>query len=68
MIKYKINCLELLKNKGLNTNILRQNKILSESCIQYLRSNKIIGISQLDKICKLLEMQPGDIIEYVKEE
>ena len=67
MLVYKFNVLESLKEAGYNTNRLRKDKILSESAIQALRSNKMIGIISLDKVCQLLDMQPGNIIKYVEE-
>lgn len=65
MLKYKINCLECLKEKGYNTYILYKERHISQSSIQKMREGKVIGIIELDKLCKLLEMQPGDIIMYV---
>lgn len=64
-IVYKINILAALKEKGYNTKKLRQDHILSESAAQSLRENKPISFSSLDRICSLLELQPGDIIEYI---
>ena len=68
MLVYKMNVLESLKESGYNTTRLRKDKLLSESAIQYLRDNKIVGSKALNDICKMLNMQPGDIIEYVNDE
>lgn len=65
-LKYKINVLEELKKKGYNTNRLRMEKLLGESTIQKLRNNESISWDNIEKICSLLECQPGDLIEYVK--
>ena len=67
-LKYKINCLLSLKEKGYNTTALRKYKLLGESEIQKLRNNEIIGIHALEKLCELLELQPGDIIEYISDD
>lgn len=64
MFIYKIDVLEELKKAGYNTTRLRREKLLTESAIQDLRNGKIVGIISLEKICALLEMQPGDIIGY----
>lgn len=64
MLKYKIDVLETLKECGYNTNKLRKEKLLSESSIQSLRNNEMIGIKSLDMICTLLDMQPGNIIRH----
>ena len=47
---------------------LRKEKLLGENAIQSLRKNEMIGIIALDKICSLLDMQPGNIIKYVEDE
>ena len=67
MLTYKIDVLETIKENGYNTTRLRKEKLLGENSIQYLRENKMIGSKALDSICKLLDMQPGNIIKYVED-
>lgn len=67
-IKYKINVLAFLKAAGYNTNRLRKEKLLSEGTIQSIREGKIVNAANLAKICKLLDCQPGEIIEYEEEQ
>ena len=67
MIRYKIDILAALKNAGYNTNRLRKEKIIAEASIQSLREGKYISLKNIDKICSLLDCQPADLIEYVKE-
>lgn len=67
MIVYKINVLESLKEAGYTTTRLRKEKLLGENAIQYLRENKMVGTKALDCICKMLDMQPGNIIKYIDE-
>ncbi len=64
-IVYKIDVLKALKEKGYNTNILRKEKITGEATIQKIRNGEIVSYKNLETICKLLECQPGDIIEYI---
>lgn len=64
---YKIDVIAALKEKGFNTNVLRRDKLLAESTIQKLRESKPISWANIEKICSLLECQPGDIMEYVEE-
>lgn len=66
-IAYKINVLQMLKEKGYNTNRLRKEKLLAEGVIQSLREGKAISFSNLEKLCELLDLQPGDIIEYIED-
>ncbi|MDE7425852.1 MAG: helix-turn-helix transcriptional regulator [Lachnospiraceae bacterium] len=68
MLVYKIDVLETLKENGYNTTKLRKEKLLGENSIQYLRENKMIGTKALNTVCKLLDMQPGNIIRYIDDE
>ena len=54
-----------MKGKALATEIG-----ITEQNLSLLRSGKVKGLrfSTLDKICKILDCQPGDIIEYVPKE
>lgn len=66
-LQYKIDILASLKDAGFNTNKLRKEKLLSEGVIQSLRENKYISLQNISKICDLLDCQPGDLLEYVRE-
>lgn len=68
MLVYKINVLETLKENGYNTTRLRKEKLLGENSIQYLREGKMVGTKALNSVCKLLDMQPGNIIKFVEDE
>lgn len=68
MFVYKFDVLETLKESGYNTTRLRKEKLLGENAIQSLRRGEIVGIIALEKICKLLDMQPGNIIKYVDDD
>lgn len=67
MLKYKINVLEALKESGYNTTRLRKEQIVGESAIQSLRKGEMVGIKTLEKICDILDMQPGNIIKNVED-
>ncbi len=66
-LKYKINILSTLKEKGYNTNRLRKEKLLAESTIQKLREYKPISWANIAQICEMLNCQPGDLMEYFPE-
>lgn len=68
MFVYKFDVLEALKEAGYNTARLRKEKLLGENAIQSLRKGEVVGIIALEKICKLLDMQPGNIIKYADNE
>lgn len=66
-IKYRIDVLAELKVKGYPTTVLRRDKILGESAIQRLRHKQSVSYTVLARLCKMLDCQPGDILEYVPE-
>ena len=67
-IKYKINVLQALKNKGFSTYKLRKDKIFGEATIQKFRNGEMVSYENINTLCKVLNCQPGDIMEYVEDE
>ena len=66
MIKFKIDILPELKLKGYNTSVIRERKLFPQSVLTKLRYNMVnIDLSTVNTICKLLNKQPGEIIEYI---
>lgn len=68
MIKYKIDIIQALKNKGYSTYKIRKEKVFNESQLQQMRENKILAQDALNKLCSILNCQPGDILEYIPDE
>lgn len=66
-LRYKIDIIKALKEKGISTYTMRKEKILSESTIQKLREGKGIAWENIETLCDLLDCQPGDLFEFVKE-
>lgn len=64
-IVYKIEIIPALKKAGYNTTRIRNEKIMGESVLQKFREHKGLNFTDLNKLCKLLNCQPGDLIEYV---
>ena len=67
-IMYKIDILQALKDKGYSTYKLRKEKIFGEATIQKFRTGGHIDLEVLERLCSLLNCQPGDILEYVEED
>ena len=65
MIKYKIDILNALREKGYSSYKLLNNKIMGNATIQKLRKSEVVYGSNLNLLCTLLNCQPGDILEYV---
>lgn len=66
-LKYKINVLEELKNKGITSYSLRKNKTLSESTIQKLRNGEGVSWDNLEVLCGLLDCNIEDLLIYEKD-
>ena len=66
-LRYKIDVLNALKEKGYNTNKIRAEGLLSQSTLQKFRQQQGVSWENLETLCKLLECQPGDLIEFVNE-
>ncbi|MEH2940885.1 helix-turn-helix domain-containing protein [Lawsonibacter sp. JLR.KK007] len=66
-LQFKVNILEALKGKGYTTYKLRKDNILSQSTLQKLREGKGLAWENIERLCALLDCQPGDLLEYVKE-
>lgn len=58
----------LMKEKGLTTYRIRQEKIITETTLQRLRRGESVATHSICALCRALECQPGDLMEYVPEE
>lgn len=67
MFVYKINVIESLNEAGYNTTRILRENLIGQSAMQKLRNGEMVGIKTLEKICELLDMQPGNVIKYIEE-
>ncbi len=74
MLVYKMNVLEELKKKGWTGYTLQTKKdehgkvFIGAANVQKIRNGFVVGNITLERICELLERQPGDIIEWIPDE
>ena len=68
MIRYKIDVMKALKEKGYSSTRIRQEKLIGQSYLQQIRHQELVSWKTMDTLCMLLECQPADLVEYVKEE
>jgi len=66
-LQFKINIMDALKQAGYNSNRIRQEGLLSQSTLQKLRNGGQLSWSNIETLCRLLNSQPGDLLEYVEE-
>ena len=67
-VRYKIDILSALKNKGYSTTRIREEKLIGPSYLQQLRHGELVSWKTIDTLCRLLECNVGDIVEYVDEQ
>ena len=67
-IRYKVDILAELKKKGYSSTRIREEKLIGQSYLQQLRRGELVSWKTIDTICSLLDCQPGDLIEFQKEE
>lgn len=67
-IQYKADVLALLKAAGYPSTRIRAEKLLGQSYVQQLRKDELISWAALNTVCRLLDCQPGDLLEYVADE
>ncbi|HFL3267898.1 TPA: helix-turn-helix domain-containing protein [Clostridioides difficile] len=60
--------IDLLNRRGITKEELRIKIGASSTTIAKLSSNKNVSLDVIDKICKALNCQPGDIMEYEDDE
>lgn len=63
-LRYKIDVLEALKDAGYSSTRLRKEKLMGESYMTQLRRGEMVSWKTIETICRLLDCQPGDLIEY----
>lgn len=59
---------DLLEKAGITTYTIRKTGVLGQSTMTKLRSNKCVTTDTIEVLCKLLNCQPGDLMEYIPDE
>ena len=67
-LRYRIDIMAVLKEKGYSSTRIRDEKLIGQSYLQQIRHGELVSWKTIDTICKLLECQPGDIIEYIPDD
>ncbi len=65
-----INLDSVLEKRGMKSNELAEAINITTANLSILKTGKAkaVRFSTLEAICKVLECQPGDILEYIEEE
>lgn len=66
-VGYKIDILAALKAAGYSSTRIRNEKLMGQATLQQLRHWELVSWMNIATICRLLQCQPGDILEYTEE-
>ncbi len=63
---YKL--LDVIHRKGISKMQLKEMTNIGTATLAKLSNNEKVSLDVIERICEVLDVQPGDIMEYVKEE
>ena len=66
-IRYKIDVLAALREKGYTQNRIREEKLIGQSYLTQIRHGELVSWKTIETICSLLGCQPGDLVEYISD-
>lgn len=66
-IRYKVDVLGALRDAGYTSTRIRNEKLMGQAVLQQLRHGVLVSWRSIETICRLLNCQPGDIVEYVQD-
>lgn len=66
-IKYD-KLIKKMQEAGITSYTLKRDKVIGQATYKKIMEGGHIDTRTIEKLCELLDCQPGDIIEYVKDE
>lgn len=60
--------LRLLKERQISYYRLKKSADIAEGTMNHLRHNCSVSTETLNRVCRALQCQPGDIMEYIEDE
>ena len=66
-LRYKLDVLSALKEAGYTSTRIRNEKLMGQAVLQQLRHGELVSWKSIETICRLLNCQPGDIVEYTQD-
>lgn len=58
----------LMKERGIKKIDLRNTYKLNPKTVDSLAKNKSVTVDTIMQLCEILDCQPGDLMEYIKED
>lgn len=66
-IKYT-KLLDMMEKRGITSYTIKRDGIIGQATFRKIKEGGHIDTRTIEKLCEYLNCQPGDIMEYVKEE
>lgn len=66
-VQYRIDVLAALKDHGFSTYRIRREKLIPERVLTQFRQGILPSWEMIDRLCELLQCQPGDLLEHVQD-
>lgn len=60
--------LKLMEEQGITSYTIKKENIIGQATLKKIKEGGDIDTRTIAKLCKLLNCQPGDILEYVPDE
>ena len=67
MLRWKVDIMDALREKGYIPHRMRVEKLFGEATIQKMRHGRLVSWMEFNRLCGLLGVQPGDLLEYVED-
>lgn len=64
MFRFKMDIVDLLRENGYTPARIRKERLIGGKTMQDMKAGIVPGIKTLETLCKILEMQPGNLIKY----
>ena len=58
---------KLMEEKGINSYTAKRDKIIGQATLKKIKEDGDIDTRTIAKMCEVLDCQPGDLMEYVKD-
>ena len=68
VLRRRIDIKKALLEHGYPPKRLREEKLFGEATIQNMRYQKPVSWAGLETLCRLLDVQPGDLIEHIEQD
>ena len=68
MIQYAVDVIQLLRDAGYTSYRIVKEGTINQTALHKLRHGRMISWEQLDRVCNVLNCQPGDLLKRVNDD